>query len=99
MALIRARHEVFGVADVPDTDYYRETGWTEVDPSTPTRVEAERQAEADAFLAATSFVPAEHPVAEVVDYIATADEAERARVLAEEKATKGRKTVLDAVAE
>ena len=96
MALMRAKHEVFGVADVADTDYYRETGWVEVDPSTPTDVEAARQAEADAFVAATSFVPAEHPAAEVVDYIATADEDEKARVLADEKATKARKTVLNA---
>jgi hypothetical protein len=96
MALMRARHEVFGVADVTDSDYYRENGWVEVDPSTPTRVEAERAAEAEAFVAATAFDPAAHPVEEVVEHIATADEDEKARVLAAEKASKARKTVLDA---
>jgi len=96
MALIRARHEVFGVADVPDTDYYRETGWTEVDPSTPTRVEAERQAEADAFVAAVTFDPAEHKAEEVVEHIQTADEAEAARVLDAEKSGKARKSVIAA---
>jgi hypothetical protein len=96
MALIRARHEVFGVADVPDTDYYRETGWTEVDASTPTNVEAARQAEADAFLAETSFDPAAHKAEEVVAYIEAAPEAEVARVIEAEKASKSRKSVLDA---
>jgi hypothetical protein len=97
MALIRARHEVFGVADVPDTDYYRETGWTEVDASTPTNVEAARQAEADAFLAATSFDPAEHKAEEVVDYVADRTRGrEVARVIEAEKSGKARKSVLDA---
>lgn len=98
MALMRARHEVFGVADVPDNDWYRENGWTEVDPSTPTRVEADRQAEADAYLAAVSFDPSAHKADEVVEHIQTADEAEAERVLAAEKSGKARKTVLDATA-
>jgi hypothetical protein len=96
MSLMRARHEVFGVADVPDNDYYRETGWTQVDDSTPTRVEADRQAESDAYLAATTFDPASHKAEEVVEYVAEAPEAEAARVLDAEKSGKARKTVLDA---
>jgi hypothetical protein len=96
MALIRARHEVFGVADVPDTDYYRENGWSEVDPSTPTKVEAERAAESEAYLKATSFDPAEHKAEEVVAYIETAPDAEAARVIEAEKASKSRKSVINA---
>lgn len=96
MSLMRARHEVFGVADVPDNEWYRETGWTQVDPGTPTNVEAARQAEADAFVAAVSYDPAEHKAEEVVEYVATAPEDEAARVLAAEKSGKARKTVLDA---
>jgi hypothetical protein len=94
--LIRAKHDVFGVADVPDTDYYRDLGWSKVDPATPTDVEAARQAEADAFHAAISFDPAEHKAEEVVEHLASADEDEAARVLAAEKSGKARKTVLDA---
>jgi hypothetical protein len=93
---MRARHEVFGVADVADSDFYRDNGWVEVDPSTPTRLEEERQAEADAFLAATTYDPAAHKAEEVVEHIQTADEAEAARVLEAEKSGKARKTVLNA---
>lgn len=97
MALMRARHSVTDVVvDVPDNDYYRATGWAEVDPATPTTVEAERQAEADAFLAAGTFNPAEHKADEVVEHIQTADEAEAERVLAAEKSGKARKSVLNA---
>lgn len=99
MSLMRARHEVFGVADVPDNDQYRDNGWVEVDPSTPTRVEAERQAESDAYLAAIQYDPNAHKAEEVAEYVQTADEAEAARVLEAEKArAKPRKTVLDASA-
>jgi hypothetical protein len=96
MSLIRARHDVFGVADVPDNDYYRENGWTAVDPATPTSVEAARQAEADAYVAATTFDPAEHKAEEVVGYVAEAPEDEKARVIEAEKTGKARKTVLEA---
>lgn len=97
MSLMRARHEVFGVAEVPDNDWYRDNGWTQVDAAVPTRLEEERQSEAEAFLAATSFDPAEHKAEEVVEYVAAAeDPAERERVLAAEKTGKARKTVLDA---
>lgn len=40
---IRARHEVFGVKDVPDTDHYRNNGWKPVDPDTPLTVDVRRQ--------------------------------------------------------
>ena len=95
MTLMRARHEVFGVADVADTDYYRNNGWVEVDPSTPTAVEEARAAESAAYLAATTFDPAAHKADEVVEHIQTADEAEAARVLEAEKSGKARKSVLN----
>lgn len=96
MALMRASHEVFGVADVPDNDYYREIGWKPVAADTPTRVEQERADESAAFLAATQFDPNAHPVDEVVAHIETADEAEARRVLEAEKSGKARKTVIEA---
>lgn len=96
MALMRARHEVFGVADVPDTDYWRENGWKQVSDDTPTRVEEERAAESDAYLSATSFDPAAHKAEEVVAYIAEAPADEAARVIEAEKAAKSRKSVIDA---
>lgn len=52
---------------------------------------AERQAEIDA---AKPFNPSEASVAEVQEYLAGADEAERDRVLAEEKAGKNRVTIV-----
>lgn len=50
----------------------------------------------DGFKLATpaAFDPAAHSVAEVQDYLATADEAERDRVLAAESEGKGRSTLL-----
>ncbi|MEW2421318.1 hypothetical protein AB0911_12320 [Streptomyces nigra] len=42
------------------------------------------------------FDPSEHTGPEVIEYLKTADEDERARVLAAEKASKGRTTVLGA---
>ena len=96
MALMRARHEVFGVADVPDNDYYRDNGWTEVDPSTPTRVEEERAAEARAFLGEVLYDPSAHTVVEVQEYLETASDEERERVLAAERDGKARSTLLDA---
>lgn len=96
MTLMRARHKVFGVADVPDTDYYRETGWVQVSDDTPTRVEQERVDESAAYLAAISFDPAAHNVDEVVAHLETAPEEEAARVLEVEKSGKARKSVIAA---
>jgi trigger factor len=93
MALIRARHDVFGVKDVPDNDFYRENGWVKVDPSTPTTAQERRRAENEARRG--TFDPAEHKAEEVVDHLEGAPDDEKARVLAAEKAGKGRKTVLD----
>lgn len=44
--------------------------------------------------AAGDFDPADHKVDEVLDYVAKADDAEKARVLEAEKAGKGRKTLI-----
>lgn len=92
MALMRARHEEFGVADVPDTDFYRENGWTEVSPDTPTAVDDRRAAENE--LRAGTFDPAAHPAPEVVAHLEAADDGEAARVLEAEKSGKARKTIL-----
>lgn len=96
MALMRARHPVFGVTDVPDNDYYREIGWTQVDPSTPTNLEAARQAEADAFLGVVQYDPSAHSVEDVQAYLEGPDvtDEERERVLAAERDGKARKTLL-----
>lgn len=96
MSLMRARHEVFGVADVPDNDFYRENGWTEVPAGTLTREEQERADESAAYLAATTFDPSAHNVDEVVAHIETAPEDEAARVLEAEKSGKARKSVIAA---
>jgi hypothetical protein len=89
---MRARHDVFGVKDVPDTKHYRENGWTPVDPSTPTTEQDRRRVENEARRG--TFDPAEHKAEEVVAHLEVAPEDEAARVLAAEKAGKGRKTVL-----
>lgn len=98
--LIRAQHEVFGVADVPDNDYYRDLGWKKVHAETPTAVEAARQAEADEFHqqqvdAGVVFDPGAHTVDEVNAYLASADPDERERVVEAEKAGKARVTILE----
>ena len=92
---MRARHEVFGVKDVPDTAHYRDNGWVEVDPSTPTTEQERRAAENRARKGTLN----ERPAAEVVAAMQTLPEADKARVAEAEKAGKGRKTVLDAAAE
>jgi hypothetical protein len=98
MSLMRARHEAFGVADVPDNEWYRANGWTEVDPATPTRIEELRENEAREFRAAVSYDPAEHKAEEVVALLTDpdVDDAEKERVRAAEKSGKARKSVLDA---
>lgn len=99
MPMIRARHDVFGVQDVPDNQWYRENGWTPVDPSTPTETDRARQQEADAYVAATgggAFDPGAHTVQEVLSYLETADDAEHERVLDAEQAGKARTTILTA---
>ncbi|NUR28505.1 MAG: hypothetical protein HOV76_32385 [Hamadaea sp.] len=103
MELMRARHEVFGVCDVPATDYYRDNGWTEVDPATPTAAQeriaaenTERRGDAPVVeYAADSFDPGQHTVEEVAAYLTEADDAERERVLTAERDGKARKSLLD----
>lgn len=92
MSMMRARHKVFGVVDVPRTSHYLDNGWTEVDPSTPTTMQ-ERQAAINAARAGTLN---DAPAAEVVAAVEALPEAEKATVAAAEKSGKGRKTVLDA---
>lgn len=96
MAMMRARHKVYGVKDVPDTKFYRDNGWEPVDPSTPTDLQRRRAEEAAAYHAATSYDPAEHTADEVVEHLADAPAEEASRVVAAEKSGKARKTVLDA---
>jgi hypothetical protein len=92
MAHMRARHDVYGVKDVPDTAHYRDNGWTPVDPATPT-AEEERRRAVNAARRGT-FDPADHTAREVAAVVEVADDDEAARVLAAEKSGKGRKTAL-----
>lgn len=109
MPLMRARHDVFGVADVPDNDFYRRNGWTKVDAGTPT-AEEERRREVNAARRSAPapapasepptpggpvFDPDEHNADDVVAYLASAGPEERQRVLELERSGKARKTVLD----
>lgn len=109
MAHMRARHEVFGVKDVPDNDFYRRNGWTPVDPDTPTSEQERRQAinearrgtPAPAPAAETptpggpAFDPSEHNADDVAAYLASAGPEERERVLAAERSGKARKSLLE----
>ena len=89
---MRARHEVFGVKDVPDNDFHRANGWVKVDADTPLTVDVQRQAVNEARLGTLLDAPAPKVVAAVESLPAE----EKAAVVAEEKSGKGRKTVLDA---
>jgi hypothetical protein len=82
--LIRAQHEVFGVQDVPDTDWYRENGWTPVAEGTPTSSEQQ-----------DLYDPSAHTAIDVVAYLKTVDDAERQRVIDAEKAGQNRATVVN----
>lgn len=83
--LIRAKHNESGnVAEVPDTDFWRDLGWVEVDESTPTTDEIR-----------DLYNPGDYTVDEVAAYLARADDAERQRVIAVEKSAGGRKTILE----
>lgn len=92
---MRARHDVFGVKDVPDNDFYRNNGWTQVDPATPTTEEERRRSLNEARLGTLN----ERPAAEVAAAVENLPDAEKASVAAAEKAGKARKTVLDAASE
>jgi hypothetical protein len=92
MEHMRARHEVFGVKDVPRTRHYLDNGWTEVDPATPLTVDEQRKAINDARRGTLT----DRPAAEVVEALAVLPEEEKAAVVADEKAGKARKTVLKA---
>ena len=95
MALMRARHNVLNVvAEVPDNDYYRDKGWEKVSDDTPTYSEAALNEEGDAFRARVEFDPSAHTADEVVEHIASAPEAEAARVIEAEKSGKARKSVV-----
>jgi hypothetical protein len=82
--LIRARHDVFGVQDVPDTDFYRDNGWVPVEEGTPTTAEQRDQ-----------YDPSAHTATDVVAYLKTADDAERQRVIDAERAGQNRATVVN----
>jgi glycerol kinase len=89
---MRARHEVFGVADVPNTAHYRDNGWVEVDPSTPTSAQERRRV----VNAARRGDLNELPAAEVVQAMGSLSDDDRETVVAAEKSGKARKTVLNA---
>lgn len=90
---MRARHEVFGVHDVPDTAHYRDNGWVEVDPATPTAEQERRKA----VNAARRGDLNELPATEVVQAMGSLSDDDRETVVAAEKASgKPRKTVLNA---
>lgn len=91
---MRARHEVFGVKDVPDNGFYRATGWEPVAPSTPTTDEERLRLENE--IRSGDYDPAVHKAAEVVAVLDAAPEDVKAEIVAAEKSGKGRKTVLDA---
>lgn len=91
---MRARHEVFGVKDVPDNAFYRATGWEPVDPSTPTTEQDRRRLEN--AIRSGDYDPAEHKATEVVAVLENAPEDVKAEVVAAEKSGKARKTVLNA---
>lgn len=107
--MMRARHDVFGVVDVLDNDFYRSNGWTPVAGDTPLTVDEQRKAVNEArrntpapALAvepvvpnAPTFDPSEHNAEDVVTYLASVGPEERQRVLEVERAGKARKTVLD----
>ena len=92
---MRAKHDVYGVKDVPDNYFYRSNGWTEVDPATPTAEDERRRAVNEARLGTLVDAPA----AEVVAAVESLPAEEKASVAAAEKSGKGRKTVHDAAAE
>jgi hypothetical protein len=90
---MRARHETTGnVADVLKNAHYLDNGWVEVDPSTPTTEQANRRTLNDARRGDLN----ERPAAEVVAAMANLPDDAKADVVANEKAGKARKTVLDA---
>ena len=93
MEHMRARHTDTGlVADVLDNDFYRSAGWVKVDDSTPTTEQAKRSAVNDARRGTLN----DRPAAEVVAALDALPEEEKAVVVADEKAGKARKTVLQA---
>lgn len=97
MALVRARHKVFGVCEVGElTVATYPDDWTRVDPSTPTAAERRAAGELEDALAGDGdlFDPADENVEEVIAHLATADEPERIRVLELERIGKKRSTVL-----
>ena len=93
MSHMRARHTETGlVADVLDNDHYRNAGWVKVADDTPTTEQATRSAVNEARRGTLT----DRPAAEVVAAMSALPEEEKAAVVADEKAGKARKTVLQA---
>lgn len=90
--MMRARHEVFGVNDVPDTDFYRDSGWVRVADDTPTVADDRRDAVNEARRGDLN----EAPAPAVVAAMDSLPDAEREQVIAAEKVGKARKTVINA---
>lgn len=93
MPHMRARYQDTDlVADVLDNDFYRSAGWVKVDDSTPTTEQATRSAVNEARRGTLT----DRPAAEVVAAMDALPDEEKAAVVADEKAGKGRKSVLQA---
>ena len=74
-----------GVAELPDTDFWRDLGWEPVGEDVPTTDEVREL-----------YDPSTGTVEEVAAYLAKSDDAERKRVIAAEKgADSPRKTVIE----
>lgn len=73
-----------GVAELANTDFWRDLGWEPVDEDVPTTDEVREL-----------YNPADYNADEVTAYLANADDAERKRVIAAEKAGGARKTIVE----
>ena len=73
-----------GVAELPDTDFWRDLGWEVVGDDVPTTNEVREL-----------YDPTSGTVEEVTAYLAKADDAERKRVIAAEKAGQARATIVE----
>ena len=74
-----------GVAELPDTEFWHDLGWEVVGEDVPTTDEVREL-----------YNPADFKADEVVAYLTNADDAERRRVIAAEKASDSpRKTIVD----
>lgn len=74
--------------------YFRRRGYTVTDEDSRPEPAAASEPQAPDGTDAVPFDPAEHTVADVLAYLSSADDGERARVLAAEEAGEARATIL-----